>query len=87
MEADLNQRSLQLSREFLTSHDPRKKAEIRAELRRVLDQLFDLNVQNQSEELDYLESQIQIRKEELKIKQSEKARLVARNLSELTELK
>ncbi len=87
MEADLNQRSLQLSREFLTSHDPRKKAEIRAELRRVLDQLFDLNVQNQSEELDYLEAQIQIRKEELKIKQSEKARLVARNLSELTELK
>lgn len=86
-EADLNKRSLQLSREFITTADPRRKAELRTELRRVLDQLFDLNVQNQEEELDFLEEQIQIRREELKIKQGDKARLVAKNLSELTEIK
>lgn len=86
-EADLNKKSLQLSREFITTADPRRKAELRTELRRVLDQLFDLNVQNQQEELDFLEEQIQIRREELKIKQGNKARLVAKNLSELTEIK
>lgn len=86
-EADLNKKSLQLSREFITTADPRRKAELRTELRRVLDQLFDLNVQNQQEELDFLEEQIQIRREELKIKQGDKARLVAKNLSELTEIK
>jgi hypothetical protein len=87
LEAELNQRAHQLSRAFLTTADLRKKAEIRTDLRRTLDQLFDLNIRNQSEELEFLESQIALRKEELKIKQGDKTRLVAKNLSELTELK
>lgn len=87
LEAELNQKSLQLSREYITTPDPRRKAEIRTELRRILDELFDLNVRNQNEELEYLQAQIEIQKEELKIKQSEKARLVAKNLSELTDMK
>lgn len=87
LEADLNQKAHQLSRAFLTSTDLRKKAELRAELRRTLEQLFDLNILNQTEELAYLESQIALRKAELKIKQGERTRLVAKHLSELTDFK
>lgn len=86
-EAELNRKTLSLSKAYISSADPRKKAELRAELRMALEQLFDLNIRNQEQELFFLENQIAIRKEELKIKQADKARQVARNLNELTELK
>jgi len=86
-EAELNKKCLNLSREYFKVAEPRRKAELKSELRLTLEQLFDLNVENQTKELAFMEQQINIRKEELKLKQAARNKYIARNLTELTELK
>jgi|GEM_PF-5013402 len=87
LEAELNRKTLELSRTFLNTTDPRKRADLRQDLRTHLERLFDLSINNQRKELEFLEKQIELRKEELHVKESARHQFIARNLLELTDQK
>lgn len=87
LEADLNRKTQTLTRTFLQTADPRLRADLRQDLRAHLEKLFDLSIENQRKELEFLEKQIELRKEELRLKEAARQQHIARNLLELTDQK
>jgi hypothetical protein len=87
LEAELNRKTQTLTRTFLQTTDPRLRADLRQDLRAHLEKLFDLSIENQRKELEFLEKQIELRKEELRLKEAARQQHIARNLLELTDQK
>lgn len=87
LEAEMNRKTQTLTRTFLQTADPRLRADLRQDLRTHLEKLFDLSIENQRKELEFLEKQIELRKEELRLKETAKQQHIARNLLELTDQK
>ena len=83
----MNRKTQTLTRTFLQTADPRLRADLRQDLRTHLEKLFDLSIENQRKELEFLEKQIELRKEELRLKETARQQHIARNLLELTDQK
>jgi len=85
-ESKLNQEANDLSRLYGQLSDMNRKAEIKTQLTVVLGKLFDLSIENQEKELQFLQQQIEIRKAEINLKRNDKTKVIAKNLGEMTQI-
>ena len=81
---DLNRKERELAKKYRDAGSEVEKRQIGAELKPVLEELFDLNLAQRKNEIEFLEKRIKEVKEEVEKRKNNKDQIIERHFEEIT---